>query len=304
MGIKVKSLYTDGFYYDMDSDRSKITGLVARSMAVSFSSASRVTVNARIAIQMDIVLADTINQNDTMRVFFPSTSSFVLTDTRSNTVGFLINSTQSTYDATNRILDIRQRSQAQVNFAGKSISIQLSNFTVPPSIRQFGITFQVLRQNFVMAQGVANANALTTNYTGSVSANDLGINRVTKYDIIIDVRDNHTGLMMVEIVLPATLTLNSSTFSARTSISPTVIPTFTLSGTTQTTITLTNLISPSSTMISPQNLTITLNNITNPSSVNSIGSFVVRTYYTADLLDRVSESTLSTSLVTVNGQIV
>ena len=195
----MKSDYTDGFFYDMDSDRSKITGLVARTMTVAFSSASRVTVNARIAIQMDIILADAINQNDTMRVFFPSTSSFVLTDikTSSNTTGFRINSTQSTYDATNRILDIRQTSQALVNLAGKSISILLSNFTVPPSIRQFGITFQVLRQNFVMAQGVANANALTTNYTGSVTADDLGVNRVTKYDIVVDVRDNHTGLMMI-----------------------------------------------------------------------------------------------------------
>ncbi len=197
IGIKLRSLYSDGFSYDMDSDRSKITGLVARTMTIGFSSPSRVTVNARIAIQMDIVLADTINQNDTMRVFFPSTSSFVLTDTRSTTGGFLINSTQSSYDAINKILDIRQRSSPLVNFAGKSISIQLSNFTVPPSIRQFAITFQVLRQNFVMAQGVANANALPTNYTGSVSANDLGVNRVTRYDLVVDMRDNHTGLMMI-----------------------------------------------------------------------------------------------------------
>jgi hypothetical protein len=61
-----------------------------------------------------------------------------------------------------------------------------------------------------------------------------------------------------------------------------------LSGTSQTTITLTNLISPSGTMILPQNITITLYNVTNPSSVKSIGNFVVRTYYTADLQDRVS----------------
>jgi hypothetical protein len=88
----------------MDSDRSKITGLTPRTMTVAFSSTSRVSVNARIAIQMDIVLADTINQGDTMRVFFPSVSSFFLTDTRSNTVGFLINSSLSTYDAMNRIL--------------------------------------------------------------------------------------------------------------------------------------------------------------------------------------------------------
>jgi hypothetical protein len=92
---------------------------------------------------------------------------------------------------------MRQRSQAQINFAGKSISIQMSSFTVPPSIRQFGVTFQVLRQNHIMAQGIVNMNALTTSYTGNVSANDLGVNRITRYDLVVDVRDNHTGLMMI-----------------------------------------------------------------------------------------------------------
>ena len=134
-----------------------------------------------------------------------------------------------------------------------------------------------------MVQGTVNTNALTTSYTGNVSGNDLGVNRVTRYDILVDVKDNHTGLMMIEIVLPTTLTVNVATFSARTSISPTIVPTVSITGTTQTTITLTNLIAPSSTMITPQIVTITLNNVTNPSSVKSIGSFTVRTYYTADL---------------------
>ncbi len=133
-----------------------------------------------------------------------------------------------------------------------------------------------------MAHGIVYTNALTNSYTGNVSANDLGVNRVTRYDIVMDVRDNHTGLMMVEIVLPATLTVNSLTFSARTSLSSTVIPTFAIAGTNQTTITLANLISPSNTTISPQILTVTLNNVTNPSSVKSIGNFIVRTYFNTD----------------------
>ncbi len=133
-----------------------------------------------------------------------------------------------------------------------------------------------------------NTNALTTSYTGNVSANDLGVNRITRYDLVVDARDNHTGLMMIEIVLPQTLTVNAGTLAVRTSIAPSVVPGIVVSGTSQTTITLTNLISPSGTMILPQNITITLHNVTNPSSVKSIGNFVVRTYYTADLQDRVS----------------
>jgi hypothetical protein len=139
-----------------------------------------------------------------------------------------------------------------------------------------------------MAQGIVNTNALTTSYAGNVSANDLGVNLITRYDLVVDARDNHTGLMMIEIVLPPTLTVNAATLVVRTSIAPSVVPGIVVSGTSQTTITLTNLISPSGAIILPQNITITLHNVTNPSSVKIIGNFVVRTYYTADLQDRVS----------------
>jgi hypothetical protein len=73
-------------------------------MSVGFSSTVKMTVNSKIAIQLDIILADTINQADTIKIYLPSTTSFVFNDTKSSTSGFFINSTLTTYDSVNKIL--------------------------------------------------------------------------------------------------------------------------------------------------------------------------------------------------------
>ena len=95
--------------------------------------------NSRIAIQLDFNLVDTINHRDTIRVQFPSVCNFSFIDIRSGTSGFFINSTLTTYDSANKVLEIRQRNQAQINFAGRNISLLMSLFTVAPSIKPFMI---------------------------------------------------------------------------------------------------------------------------------------------------------------------
>jgi hypothetical protein len=129
-----------------------------------------------------------------------------------------------------------------------------------------------------MAQGTATMNAVVNNYVGSVTWNETGINKASKYDIVVDFKDPHSSAMVIEIIVPNTLTINSGTFSCKTSLSI-VSPNFVLSGNM---ITLSNLVTTTST-IPPQQITITLNNLVNPSSVKLIGSFSVRTYYSSDL---------------------
>ena len=72
-----------------------------------------------------------------------------------------------------------------------------------------------------------------------------------------------------------------STFSVVTSLSSTIIPSFTLSGAGSRNLTLKKLIPTNSTnsTIVGQNITITLINLLNPSSTKSIGSFSIKTYY-------------------------
>jgi hypothetical protein len=129
-----------------------------------------------------------------------------------------------------------------------------------------------------MAQGTATMNAVVNNYVGSVTWNETGINKASKYDIVVDFKDPHSSAMVIEIIVPNTLTINSGTFSCKTSLSI-VSPNFVLSGNM---ITLSNLVTTTST-IPAQQITITLNNLVNPSSVKLIGSFSVRTYYSSDL---------------------
>ncbi len=140
----------------------------------------------------------------------------------------------------------------------------------------------MLRNGYTMAQGSALSSAIANNYSGSVSALDLGVNRITRYDILVDVKDPHTAGMMIEIILPVTLTIDPSTISAKTSLSLTITPTINISLSTNL-ITLTNLV-PLNTSISAQLFTISLYNLTNPSSVKNIGSFQIKTYYTSDYL--------------------
>lgn len=293
--------------YELDSDRSTITGLTPKPMSITFSSTTRMTVSTRIPIQLDLTLADTTTQSDTIRVFFPPTSTFLYSDIKSSTSGFLINSTSTTYDTTNKVLEIRQRSQSQVNYANKAISIQMSWFVVPATVRGFQVGVQVLRQGFRMTEGMVAGAGVVNGYSGSVKVGEAGVSRVTGYEVTVEVKDTHMGNMMVEIVLPSTVTITPLTFSCRTSLSPTTTtPTVSLSSTSPSTITLTNLLStPSSlTTIPPQTLTITLFNITNPSSVKSIGNFTIRTYYTNDYVDKVSESVIASGLSTTSGSIM
>ncbi len=167
-------------------------------MSINFGSGVRMTVNSKIAVQLDMILADTINQRDTIRIYFPSVTNFVYNQTSSNVSTFVINGTSTTYDAANRMIEIRQRTLPQtINFANRAITLQLSTFTAPPSIKPFSITFQVLRSSFLMAQGTASTSAVVNSYTGNVTGTDLGVNRITSYDIAIDIKDNHTGLMMI-----------------------------------------------------------------------------------------------------------
>jgi hypothetical protein len=178
---------------------------------------------------------------------------------------------------------MKQRTQAAINFANKAISLQLSSFYAPPSTKQFSITFQILRSTYPMAQGIAYTNAVANVYVGNVTGVDLGVNRVTRYDIVLDVKDIHTHLMMIEIILPVTLNIDSSTFSAKTSLSVTIVPTILITNGSQQMITLSNLVNSSSNAsIIAQIMTISLYNVTNPSSVKSIGNFVIRTYYNSD----------------------
>lgn len=129
-----------------------------------------------------------------------------------------------------------------------------------------------------MAQGTATMNAVVNNYVGSVTGNEMGVNKPSKYDIVLDLKDPHSSAMLIEIIVPNTLVINSATFSCKTSLSI-VSPNFVISGNM---ITLSNLVTTTST-IPAQQITITLNNLVNPSSVKLIGSFSVRTYYSSDL---------------------
>jgi len=233
-------------------------------MSVSFSSTAKMTVNSKIAIQLDIILADTINQADTIKIYLPSTTSFIFNDTKSSTSGFFINSTLTTYDPVNKILLMKQRTQTAINFANKAISLQLSSFYAPPSTKQLSITFQILRSTYPIAQGIAYTNAVANVYAGNVTGVDLGINRVTRYDIVLDVKDAHTNLMMIEIMLPIALKIDSSTFSAKTSLSVTIVPTITITNGSQQMITLSNLINSTGSLIAIQIMTISLYNVTNP----------------------------------------
>lgn len=99
--------------------------------------------------------------------------------------------------------------------------------------------------------------------------------------------------------------MNVSTLTVKTSLSSlTNTPTVTFNSSNSRNITIRKLLGTvvNSTVL-PQNLTITFFNLINPSSAKVIGDFIVKTYYNEDYTEKVSESVISSSLMTVSGQI-
>ena len=133
---------------------------------------------------------------------FPSVSSFSYSFAASSTSGFNM-SVPLLYDSVNRVLEIRQRSSPiQQNFANKIITISTLMFTAPPSMKQFSMTVQSLRNNHLMSQGLATTNAVANSYLGSISSSDMSINKIADYSILVEVKDIHNKLMMIEIIIP------------------------------------------------------------------------------------------------------
>lgn len=136
--VKTKAVY-NGNYYDVDSDSVVIKGLTPKTLNVVSTPTSKMVVNSKVGTQFDITLADTINQNDVIKIYFPALVSFTVSGSSTSTTGFNLNSTLI-YDSSNKILTINQRTSiASVNFANKLISITTNFITAPPSIKPFSL---------------------------------------------------------------------------------------------------------------------------------------------------------------------
>ncbi len=104
INVKTTSLYTDGYYYEMDNDNTKITGLVAKSMSVSLNSSVKMIVNTKMSIQIDVVLSDTIYQPDTFKVHFPAVAGFNYSYGIWNITPYNLNPNTTVYDSINKVL--------------------------------------------------------------------------------------------------------------------------------------------------------------------------------------------------------
>jgi hypothetical protein len=261
-------------------------------------------VNSQVSLQVQFTLPDTINQNDIMRFTFPNQTSFAYSFATSYTSNFTLNST-FIYDTVNRVLTLRQRNTAQINFAPRVISLGLTLFKAPPSIKAFSIKMELLRNSYQLASGLASLSAKLDNYTGSISAPNLKINAVTNYTILINITDEHTSKMLIEIILPSNLkTSANNTFSVESNLSTSIKPAFVFDTNNTRKLTLSNFSSQTTNYL-PQTITITLVNLKNPSSVQQIGNFEIRTYYNQNSDEQVSFSNLtSTNLITTNGNFI
>lgn len=183
----------------MDSDSALISGLVPRAMTFNITSNPSMIVGSKVGLRFDITLPDTINQNDIFRFYLPTVLEYSAPYFVSTlALGFSL-TTPPVFDSSTQMLEIKQRTQAQVNSANKSITIVISTFTAPPSTKTFGVTLQILRNNFLMSQDIAYSNAIIRTYTGTVSSTDLNINHFqsTSYSITLDVKNVHLNLMMI-----------------------------------------------------------------------------------------------------------
>jgi len=231
-------------------------------------------VNSNVGIRINMTFSDTVDQNDSFRVTFPS--GLGVTFSSVSTSG----SSEGVSSLNGQVLSVSQNVNFNViYYKDYFMVINFYTMTAPPSTKiSDPITVELLRNGYQKMIGTATVQATASTLQCSVSPQNTLISTQTLYVFSITLNDKLSSGGWLEIFFPSDIVLNGNVSIASgtgTNInSNPVISIDSILGK----VTVISLNSSTS-FINTQTFTLTIGTITNPGSTKPTGTFSIKSYY-------------------------
>ena len=264
--------------------------------------------NTNLAISISFIISDYISNTDYFQIVFPSDTVITFIFLTS----LPIPKSSENYTSSNTTITVFQGNNP-VYAPSTSNTITFLNYKTPPSTEPTAaITTYVMSNGYPKMQASTSLTIDPANYTIGVTVSDTVVNTLTTYTVTVTTLDQLLSSGYITLALDPwltntaeqvnylnnnlTVTLSGSSINSNPAHS---ISSATTNGTTQYTLTLTNL-NTSASEIPPQSITITLADLLNFPAVVTMNSFSLSTYYSSANY-KVADGQYSSSITLTTG---